>query len=51
MGQIRTFQTAEELNQPYLDEQAQKVLANRLARIEGHLRSVRGMVLEHRLCG
>lgn len=48
MGQIKNFRTAEELDQPYLDERAQKVLANRLARIEGHLRSVRQMVLDHR---
>lgn len=48
MGQLKNFQTAEDLDQPYLDEHAQKVLANRLARIEGHLRSVRQMVLDHR---
>jgi len=32
----------------YLDTDAQMSLANRLARLEGHVRSIRGMVLEHR---
>lgn len=48
MAQVKKFQSAEELDQPYLDGQAQKILANRLARIEGHLRSIRQMVLDHR---
>jgi DNA-binding FrmR family transcriptional regulator len=34
--------------QPYLSEAAAKALADRLARIEGHVRSVRQMVLQHR---
>ena len=32
----------------YLDSETQAALANRLARLEGHVRSIRGMVLEHR---
>ncbi len=32
----------------YLDEKSQRALANRLARIEGHLRAIRRMVLERR---
>lgn len=32
----------------YLTPQAQKALADRLARAEGHLRSIRQMVLDHR---
>lgn len=32
----------------YLSPEAQKALADRLARAEGHLRSVRQMVLDHR---
>jgi DNA-binding FrmR family transcriptional regulator len=36
--------TAEE----YLTPEAQKALADRLARAEGHLRSVRQMVVDHR---
>lgn len=33
---------------PYLTPQSQKALADRLARAEGHLRSVRQMVIDHR---
>lgn len=33
---------------PYLDDDAQKRLADRLARIEGHVRSLRTMILAHR---
>ena len=33
---------------PYLDDQTKKALANRLARLEGHVRFIRGMVQEHR---
>lgn len=36
------------VEQPYLDSATAKALADRLARIEGHVRSVRRMVLEHR---
>jgi DNA-binding FrmR family transcriptional regulator len=32
----------------YLTPQAQKALADRLARAEGHLRSIRQMVVDHR---
>ncbi|HYS54625.1 MAG TPA: metal-sensitive transcriptional regulator [Thermoanaerobaculia bacterium] len=32
----------------YLTPQSQKALADRLARAEGHLRSIRQMVLDHR---
>ncbi len=32
----------------YLTPQAQKSLADRLARAEGHLRSIRQMVIDHR---
>lgn len=32
----------------YLDENAQKALADRLARLEGHVRSVHQMVLDRR---
>lgn len=34
--------------QEYLTPQSQKALADRLARAEGHLRSVRQMVIDHR---
>ena len=34
--------------QEYLTPQAQKALADRLARAEGHLRSIRQMVIDHR---
>ena len=33
---------------PYLDGDSAKSLTHRLARIEGHVRSLRGMVAEHR---
>ncbi len=33
---------------PYLAPESQKALADRLARAEGHLRSVRQMVIDHR---
>ncbi len=36
------------VDQPYLDEFSSKTLVNRLARIEGHVRSVRKMVMDHR---
>jgi len=39
----KASQTAE-----YLTQEAQKGLADRLARIEGHVRSVRQMVVDHR---
>jgi DNA-binding FrmR family transcriptional regulator len=34
--------------EPYLTEGGSKSLADRLSRIEGHIRAVRKMVLEHR---
>src|SRR5216683_81244 len=34
--------------QEYLTPQAQKALADRLARAEGHVRSIRQMVVDHR---
>ena len=37
-----------DVEQPYLTEVSSTALVNRLSRIEGHLRSVRAMVLEHR---
>ena len=37
-----------EIEQPYLTEAATKGLVDRLARVEGHVRSVRQMVLDHR---
>lgn len=36
------------VEQPYLNEFSSKKLVNRLARVEGHLRSVRKMVMDHR---
>ena len=33
---------------PYLDDEAKKSLMNRLARLEGHIRFIRGMVDQHR---
>ena len=36
------------VEQPYLDDLSSKNLVNRLARIEGHVRSVRKMVMDHR---
>ncbi len=36
------------VEQPYLDEVSSRALVNRLARIEGHVHSVRQMVLDHR---
>ncbi|MCH8844032.1 MAG: metal-sensitive transcriptional regulator [SAR324 cluster bacterium] len=36
------------VEQPYLDEVSSKALVDRLARIEGHVRAIRKMVLDHR---
>jgi DNA-binding FrmR family transcriptional regulator len=36
------------MRQEYLAPESQKALADRLARAEGHLRSVRQMVIDHR---
>jgi DNA-binding FrmR family transcriptional regulator len=35
-------------SQEYLTPESQKALADRLARAEGHLRSIRQMVIDHR---
>jgi len=40
--------TRKRIEQEYLTPEAQKALADRLARAEGHLRSVRQMVIDHR---
>ncbi len=42
--------TRKKASQPeeYLTPEAQKALADRLARIEGHVRSIRQMVVDHR---
>ena len=37
-----------ETERPYLDDAAQKSLADRLSRLEGHVRAVRRMLLERR---
>ncbi len=39
--------TAQPVNE-YLTAEAQKALADRIARAEGHLRSIRQMVIDHR---
>ena len=39
---------AKKVDTEYLDPAAQKALADRLARLEGHLRSVRQMVVDRR---
>ena len=39
---------ADDSTTPYLDEPAKKALTNRLARREGHVRFIRGMVQEER---
>lgn len=36
------------VREPYLTPQSQKALADRLARAEGHLRSIRQMVIDER---
>ncbi|MFQ5929187.1 MAG: metal-sensitive transcriptional regulator [Acidobacteriota bacterium] len=38
----------EETSPHYLDDHAKKALTNRLARLEGHIGSIKGMVQEHR---
>lgn len=43
-----SFPEAGGVPHPYLDDQSQKLLMNRLARIAGHVRSIQGMVEEHR---
>ena len=37
-----------EIKQPYLDEASTKALTDRLSRVEGHVRSLKQMVLDHR---
>ncbi len=41
-------QSVEEEVDHYLDDAAKKALINRLARLEGHIRFLRGMVEKHR---
>ena len=48
MAQLKKTSEVAEVKQPYLDEEAKKLLVNRLARVEGHVSSVRQMVLDHR---
>ena len=40
--------TAVDVQEGYLSPEVEKALKDRLARLEGHLRSIRGMVEEHR---
>ena len=40
--------TEKESEKSYLDDASQKALADRLARLEGHMRAVRRMLLERR---
>lgn len=40
--------TALKVDTKYLDAAAQKALANRLARLEGHVRSIRQMIVDRR---
>ncbi len=40
--------TAPKADTQYLDAAAQKALANRLARLEGHVRAVRQMIVDRR---
>ncbi|HVT02458.1 MAG TPA: metal-sensing transcriptional repressor [Thermoanaerobaculia bacterium] len=45
---MTTRQKAKTATEEYLTPEAQKALADRLARAEGHLRSIRQMVIDHR---
>ena len=45
-GNLQTLRL--DVAEPYLTEASSKALADRLSRIEGHVRAVRNMVLEHR---
>ena len=38
----------DETTEHYLDDDAKKALSNRLARLEGHIRFIRGMTEKHR---
>jgi DNA-binding FrmR family transcriptional regulator len=38
----------DDTTQHYMDDDAKKALTNRLARMEGHIRFLRGMVEQHR---
>jgi len=48
MASKKQDSTVIEIEEVYLDDVTQKALADRLARIEGHLRSVREMILSKR---
>ena len=48
MTKLRKTSEVIEIKQPYLDVDTKKALVNRLARIEGHVSSVRQMVLDQR---
>ncbi len=48
MADKKQNSNATEIETIYLDDDTQKALADRLARIEGHLRSVREMILSRR---
>ncbi|MFQ5739937.1 MAG: metal-sensitive transcriptional regulator [Acidobacteriota bacterium] len=45
---MKKVDLAERAERPYLSETSKKALADRLARLEGHVRSVRQMILDHR---
>lgn len=45
---MKTQRKSRATPEEYLTPEAQKALADRLARAEGHLRSIRQMVLDHR---
>jgi len=48
MASSKQDSTATVIEGAYLDDATQKALADRLARMEGHLRSVREMILSRR---
>lgn len=48
MARSRKISAITPIDRPYLDDIAKKKLADRLARMEGHLHSIREMVLNHR---
>ena len=48
MARTKTNLAPVENTLQYLDDDSRKALVNRLARLEGHVRFIRGMVEEHR---
>jgi len=48
VGIVTVPQIDSEAAKPYLDDASQKALADRLARLEGHVRAIRRMLLERR---